>query len=279
MVINPPCKINLGLYVTERRADGMHNLSTVFLPVNLCDTLEVCPLDNTYTEDILHLTGTKLQGAEGGDNLVIRTIKSLRKDYPQIPFMEVWLHKRIPTGAGLGGGSSDAAFTMRLVNEICHLELSDEEAIERLSHLGADCAFFWHATPVYAEGIGEEMHPIVLPQLQGFYIVLIKPDYGVSTREAFSGITPQTPKIELREALTHNINLWRNEIGNDFENTVFPIYPELKAIKDTLYDLGATYAQMSGSGSTMLGLFPHRPTEDLSKIFKNHFIHISQLTL
>lgn len=276
MVTNPVCKVNLGLYVTAKRQDGMHELSTVFLPVKLCDTLEIVALDDTYNEDRFHLTGIKLEGGEGKDNLVMRTISSLRKDYPQIPYLEIWLHKQIPTGAGLGGGSSDAAYAMRMLNEMFDLRLSDAEANSRLAELGADCAFFWHARPAYAEGIGEELQEISIPSLSSYYIALIKPAIGVSTREAFSGITPQAPAIPLRIALQHDVTEWRKLIKNDFENTIFPLHPELAAIKNTLYDIGAHYAQMSGSGSTILALFPH-PIDNLPKIFPNTFIHISKL--
>ncbi len=278
MTTFPVCKVNLGLYVTSKRPDGMHNLSTVFLPVSLCDTLEIVALNDTYSADILHLTGLRLtEEGTGADNLVMRTIASLREDYPELPYFEVWLHKRIPTGAGLGGGSSDAAYTLRLINEMCDLRISDTEAIRRLSVLGADCAFFWKSTPAYAEGIGEELHPIALPQLKGLFIVLVKPPFGVSTREAFGGITPRQPALPLREALARPIGNWKTLVGNDFETTVFPHHPELKALKQTLYDASALYAQMSGSGSTMLAFFKRPVDEEIRKLFPNYFIHSSQL--
>lgn len=280
MTSYPVCKVNLGLYVTSRRPDGMHNLSTIFLPVALNDTLEILPLPDTYTHDIFHLTGMELPGGEGQDNLVMRTIRSLREDYPQIPFLEVWLHKRIPTGAGLGGGSSDAAYAMRMVDELCQLNLSDEEANSRLATLGADCAFFWKSKPAYAEGIGEELTTLTLPQLAGYHILLIKPPFGVSTREAFSGITPGKPEHDLQEAAKRPVEEWRRLIANDFEKTVFPLHPELEAIKQTLYDMGAAYAQMSGSGSTMLALFPHPLENNPKEIFpQDYFIHTSRLYL
>lgn len=256
----------------------MHDLSTVFLPVNLCDTLEIVPLDDTYTADRFHLTGIKLpEGGEGTDNLVVRTLISLRNDYQQIPLCEIWLHKRIPAGAGLGGGSSDAAYTMRMVNEMFDLRISDEEANSRLAKLGADCAFFWKSTPAYAEGIGEELTPIDMPRLKGLHIVLVKPPFGVSTREAFSGILPKAPSVPLKSALLHPVEEWPQMVGNDFERTVFPLYPELAAIKQTLYDAGALYAQMSGSGSTMLAFFRRPVEEEMKRLFPNYFIHSSQL--
>lgn len=278
MLTYPLCKVNLGLYVTARRDDGMHLLSTVFLPVQWCDSLEIVPLNETYSEDMFHLTGAKLPGGEGHDNLVMRTIDSLRQDYPQIPALEVWLHKRIPTGAGLGGGSSDAAFAMRMINEMFDLRLTDVEANQRLAGLGADCAFFWKAKPAYAEGIGEELQPLQIPALRGYHIVLVKPPFGVSTREAFSGIKPAKPQVPLQEAIQLPVSEWKHSIGNDFERTVFPLHPELSAIKQTLYDVGADYVQMSGSGSTILALFRSMPMADLSKVFPaDYTIHISKM--
>lgn len=276
MVTYPLCKVNLGLYVTARRPDGMHELSTVFLPVQLTDTLEIVVLNNTYHEDWFHLTGATLPGGEGQDNLVMRTIRATRHDYPQIPYLEIWLHKRIPTGAGLGGGSSDAAYTLRMLNEMFDLQISDEEANERLAQLGADCAFFWKSRPAYAEGIGEELQEISIPHIKGYTIMLVKPPFGVSTREAFGGIQPQYPLHPLRETIMTPVHEWRETIGNDFERTVFPLHPELAAIKQTLYTMGADYAQMSGSGSTVLALFKHKPDCNLHEIFPHdYFVHTS----
>lgn len=278
MLTYPHCKVNIGLYITARRADGMHLLSTIFLPVQWCDSLEIVVLNDTYSEDIFHLTGAELPGGEGQENLVMRTIASLRQDYPQIPYMEVWLHKRIPTGAGLGGGSSDAAFAMRMVNEMCDLRITDAEANQRLSRIGADCAFFWTAKSAYAEGIGEILQPLTIPALRGYHIVLVKPPFGVSTREAFSGITPANPLVSLQEAIKMPVEEWKYCIGNDFEKTVFPLHPELNAIKQTLYDSGADYVQMSGSGSTILALFRSAPYTNLNKIFpQDYTIHTSEL--
>lgn len=273
MVTFPLCKVNLGLYVVSRRPDGMHNLSTVFLPVGLCDTLDMRPLDATYTADILHLTGISLPGGAGADNLVLRTLAALRADHPALPYMEVWLHKRIPTGAGLGGGSSDAAFALRMACQLGNIRMTDAEAVSRLASLGADCAFFWNATPAYAEGIGEQLQPISLPQLKGLQLALIMPPVAISTREAFAGITPKEPALPLLEALSLPVGEWQGRVGNDFEATVFPLHPELAAIKQTLYDMGALYAQMSGSGSTLFALFNRPVGEELTKLLPQCAIH------
>lgn len=289
MVTNPICKVNLGLYVTGRRNDGMHDLSTIFLPVvGLCDTLEIVPLDETYSCDRLHITGMALP-SPAEDNIVLKTVHSLRKDYPQIPFLEIWLHKAIPTGAGLGGGSSDAAYCMKMLDEMFDLKLSDNEAINRLSILGADCPFFWKAHTAYAEGIGEELHYISIPSLKDYTLLLVKPPFGVSTREAFGGIVPQIPESKLQHSVLEPVSRWQETISNDFEKTVCPIHPEIQAIKETLQDLGVVYSQMSGSGSTVIGLLPNAQyTENylteihnqLKKVFpKDYFVAVSPIKI
>ena len=270
MLTFPISKINLGLYVTAKRPDGMHDLSTVFLPIPLKDNLEIVELDKTYTADLFHLTGTKLPGGEGDDNLVMKTVRTVREKY-DIPFVEIWLHKRIPTGAGLGGGSSDAAFAMKMLNDMFDLRISDEEANETLAKLGADCPFFWKAKPAYAEGIGEILEPIDVPQIKGLHLALVKPDIHVSTREAFGGISPKSPDMPLKEALKHPIEQWQTLLGNDFERTVFPLHPEIAAIKQTLVDAGAIYAQMSGSGSSVFAFFKHNPQSLVEETFKDCF--------
>ena len=270
MLTFPLSKINLGLYVTAKRPDGMHDLSTVFLPIPLKDNLEIVELDGTYTSDRFHLTGTKLPGGEGDDNLVMKTVRTVREKHG-IPHVEIWLHKRIPTGAGLGGGSSDAAFALKMLNEMFDLRICDENANEMLAELGADCPFFWKAKPAYAEGIGEILEPFDVPQIKDLHLALIKPDIHVSTREAFGGITPKAPEMPLKEALKLPVNQWQSHISNDFERTVFPLHPEIAAIKQTLLDAGAVYAQMSGSGSSVFGFFKENPAELLKNTFNDNF--------
>lgn len=276
MLVFPCCKINLGLNVVSKRPDGYHNLETVFYPIPLTDNLEVIEAPNLSTPYVLHQTGNHIEG-DPDNNLVVRVLNQLRETYPQIPPVEIWLHKRIPSGAGLGGGSSDAAFMMRLLNEQFELGMSSDDIEYRLSRLGADCAFFNRSVPSFATGIGEQLMPINFT-LAGWNLVLVKPDIHVSTREAFSRITPRRPKHSLLESLSHPVETWRETIVNDFEESVFSYHPEIAAIKMTLYDMGATYASMTGSGSSVFGLFHNRQPE-AEDIFKHHFVYETRLRI
>lgn len=276
MVVFPCCKINLGLNVVSRRPDGYHNLETVFYPIPLHDNLEVVEARNTTAPYKLHQTGIQIEGAPES-NLVVRVLEQLRETYPQIPPVEIWLHKRIPSGAGLGGGSSDAAFMMRLLNDQYGLGMDDADMEYRLSRLGADCAFFNKAVPAFATGIGDILMPIDIT-LAGWNFVLVKPDIHVSTREAFSMITPHHPERSLLEALSHPVESWRDTVVNDFEKSVFRHHPEIAAIKMTLYDMGASYAAMTGSGSSVFGLFRTRQPE-AQEVFKDHFVYETRLRI
>lgn len=274
MVVFPCCKINLGLNVVSRRPDGYHNLETVFYPIPLHDNLEVIDAPHTTEPYTLHETGLHIEGRPE-NNLVVRVLEQLRETYSQIPPVDIWLHKRIPSGAGLGGGSSDAAFMMRLLNEQYDLAMTDEDIEFRLSHLGADCAFFNKAVPAFATGIGDQLMPIGLT-LAGWNLVLVKPDIHVSTREAFSMITPRRPERSLLEAISHPVEEWRGTVVNDFEKSVFMHHPEIAAIKMTLYDMGATYVSMTGSGSSVFGLFRTRQPE-AADVFKDAFVYETKL--
>lgn len=274
MVVFPCCKINLGLNVVSRRTDGYHNLETVFYPIPLHDNLEVISAPHATDPYLLHETGLEIEGSPA-NNLVIRALQQLRETYSQIPPVEIWLHKRIPSGAGLGGGSSDAAYMMRLLNEQYELGMDDADIEFRLSRLGADCAFFNKAVPAFATGIGDELMPIDF-SLTGWTLVLVKPDIHVSTREAFSMITPGRPVHSLLESISRPVEEWRDRVVNDFEKSVFAHHPEIAAIKMTLYDMGAVYASMTGSGSSVFGLFRHRQPE-AADIFKNHFVYETRL--
>lgn len=276
MVVYPCCKINIGLNVVERRSDGYHNLETVFYPIPLHDNLEVVTAPHAVAPYRLHQTGIRLDG-ESGQNLVVRVLEQLRETYPQIPPVEIWLHKRIPAGAGLGGGSSDAAFMMRLLNEQYQLGMDDEDMEYRLSRLGADCAFFNKAVPAFATGIGDELMLIDFT-LAGWNFVLVKPDIHVSTREAFSMIVPQPPRVRLLEALSRPVEMWKDTVVNDFERSVFTHHPEIRAIKETLYTMGATYASMTGSGSSVFALFHDRQPE-AAEIFPDCFVYETRLRL
>jgi len=256
MITHPICKINLGLNVVERRPDGYHNLETVFYPVPICDALEVFEMDRLFPSSVdcdLKVTNIAIDGDEQR-NLVVRAYQLLKHDFPTLPRIHAHLYKGIPTQAGMGGGSSDCGFMITLLNRMFRLELSDEQMIDYAARLGADCAFFILNRPCYAEGIGEKLEPIAL-DLSGWYLAVVRPDIPVSTKEAFSLITPQHPAENCRDIVMQPVETWRDRLTNDFERSVFALHPEIAAIKEKLYDLGAVYAAMSGSGSSLFGLF------------------------
>lgn len=274
MVVFPCSKINLGLNVIERRPDGYHNIETVFYPIPLHDNLEVLTARNATQPYLLHKSGIDIEGRDE-QNLVVRVLELLREDYQQIPPVEIWLHKRIPSGAGLGGGSSDAAAMMRLLNEQYSLGMEDDDIEYRLSRIGADCPFFYKAKPAFATGIGDELMPIAF-DLAGYNLVLVKPDVHVSTKEAYSLVRPQRPEVSLLKAISEPIEYWKAVMRNDFEYSVFQHYPQIAAIKQTLYDMGAVYASMSGSGSSVYGLF-HRSQPEAEEVFRDCFVYETRL--
>ena len=255
MLTRPIAKINLGLNVVEKRPDGYHNLETVFYPVQIEDALEVYPMAPEFPSEYdcdLKVTNITIDGDEQR-NLVVRAYNLLKADFPTLPRIHAHLYKGIPTQAGMGGGSSDCGFMITLLNDMFKLGLSDQQMIDYAAHLGADCAFFILNRPCYAEGIGEKLQPIDL-DLKGWYLSLVRPDIPVSTREAFALIKPHHPEVNCREVVKQPVESWRDALVNDFEGSVFAVHPELGAVKDRLYDLGATYAAMSGSGSTLFAL-------------------------
>lgn len=273
MITFPNAKINLGLRITERRPDGYHNLETIFYPIHLEDALEVVPLKDNKQEYDLKITGTPIDGTPE-DNLVVRAYRLLKQDF-DLPPIHIYMYKHIPLGAGLGGGSSDAAFMIKLLNEKFALGMTTGQMEAYASRLGADCAFFIQDRPVLATGIGNEFTPIDL-SLKGMYIVLVKPSVSVSTREAYAGVTPQRPDVPLTTLIRRPIEEWRDCIVNDFEPSVFRAYPEIAAIKDKLYDMGAVYASMSGSGSTVYGIF-RESVPYVDEHFGEHFCRIREL--
>lgn len=253
MITFPNAKINLGLNITAKRPDGYHNLETVFYPVPIEDALEIHVQNNSTDKKFaLHQAGMEITG-NAEDNLVVKAYLLLDKEF-NLPPVDIHLYKHIPSGAGLGGGSSDAAFMLKLLNERFELKLTDEKLEEYAATLGADCAFFIKNTPTYAEGIGNIFSPLSL-SLKGYQILLVKPDIFVSTREAFSLVRPHEPEYSLKEIITHPVNEWKEQMVNDFEASVFPQYPVIEEIKEELYKNGAIYAAMSGSGSSVFGLF------------------------
>ncbi len=281
MKTRPCAKLNIGLNIVGRRADGYHDIETVFYPIPLCDELEIEEADaDSFSLSGIPIVGNvegspATMGAQGfgnvEQNLVVKAVSLLRSEGFGIPPLSIRLEKNIPSGAGLGGGSSDAAFTVRMLNEMFTLGLSTEEMKRMVATLGADCAFFIEAKPAYAEGIGDVLSPIEL-DLSGLFLVLVKPDDVVSTREAYSRTTPHVPQLSLREAVRCDITAWRDTVVNDFEQSVFPLHPEIAALKQSLYEQGAVYASMSGSGSSVFALF----REPIS-VRTPHFLYTSLL--
>ena len=277
MISFPIAKINLGLNVVEKRPDGYHNLQTVFYPVPIKDALEVHVMDEAFPSDYdcdLKVTNITIEGDEQR-NLVVRAYQLLKQDFPTLPRIHSHLWKGIPTQAGMGGGSSDCAYMLLLLNQQFHLGLTDEQLMQYAAKLGADCAFFILSRPCYAEGIGEKLQPIDL-SLNGYHIAVVRPDIPVPTKEAFSRIHPHYPAQNCRETVMQPVETWRETLINDFEESVFALHPEIGDIKQRLYDMGATYAAMSGSGSALFGLFKERP-DSLSQAFPHMFTFCSSL--
>ncbi len=271
MITFPIAKINLGLNVVEKRLDGYHNLQTVFYPVPIMDALEIAPMSEGFPSDVdcdLKVTNIHIEGDEQR-NLVVRAYQLLKKDFPSLPRIHTHLWKGIPTQAGMGGGSSDCAYMIRLLNDTFELQLTNEQMQQYAAQLGADCAFFIESVPCYAEGIGEQLEPISL-DLSGWYIGVVRPDIPVPTKEAFSRIHPHYPSLNCREVVMQPVETWRDNLINDFEESVFALHPEIGAVKEQLYKMGATYAAMSGSGSALFGLFKEEP-DGLRQAFPDMF--------
>lgn len=267
MIVFPNAKINIGLNIVSKRPDGYHNLETIFYPVNICDVLEFTEKEGLDGVEFVS-NGITLD-CDSSDNLVVKAYKLLKADF-DIPDHIIELVKNIPTGAGLGGGSADATFTLKFLNEHYSLGLNNVQLKSYATRLGADCAFFVENFPVYATGIGDIMEPVDL-SLKDYYIVLVKPDVFISTKEAFAGITPKPSKECLKDIVKLPVSEWKNHIFNDFECSIFPNHKMLENIKCKLYDLGAIYVSMSGSGSSIYGLFKKNP-EILEHYFKNCYI-------
>lgn len=275
MIVYPNAKINIGLNVVEKRRDGYHNLETVFYPIPLQDALEIHNVENPNSEYELKVSGDPLDGTPE-DNLVVRAFRLLKHDFPdKVKPVSIFLYKHIPTGAGLGGGSSDGAFMLKALNERFALGLSTAQLEQYAAQLGADCPFFIQNSPVFAEGIGNIFSPIDL-SLSGLTLVLVKPDIFVSTKDAYHAVVPQKPEVSLRTLVQADVEEWAKGVHNDFERSVFRKYPEIAAIKDRLYDLGAKFAAMSGSGSAVYGLFAE-PVENVDTLFSGCFCRQRQL--
>jgi 4-diphosphocytidyl-2-C-methyl-D-erythritol kinase len=257
MIVFPNAKINLGLKVLRRRCDGFHEISTAMFPIGWCDVLEVVEnKGNVASKCRLQCSGIAIQGAEE-DNLVVMAYQMLNADY-NLPPVKVHLHKNIPFGAGLGGGSSDAAFMLKLLNKMFELGLDNTELKLYAAKLGSDCAFFIDNKPALASGRGEILHDCTC-YLKGLHLQVVVPDIHISTKEAYAGIVPNEIHSALHDILSKPVTQWKGRLENDFENSIFTNHPEIQKIKEELYTMGATYAAMSGSGSAVFGLFERNP--------------------
>ena len=252
MLVFPNAKLNLGLYVTQRRPDGFHTLESVFVPLPWTDAFEILPAEAGQPTS-LTLSGRPIPG-DPATNLCVRAYELLQADFPQLPPAQLYLHKTVPIGAGLGGGSADAAFALKAANDLFGLSLSMEALESYARRLGSDCAFFIQNKPVLAVERGDVFEEIEL-NLQGLPCVVVYPNLHIGTAEAYAHIVPQPPQHPLRAALAQPMSTWHATVSNDFETALTPSYPVLAEIKQQLYAAGATYASLSGSGSAVYGLW------------------------
>ena len=282
MIEFPCAKINLGLNIVSKRPDGYHNLQTVFFPIPLYDALEIKQMAPEFPSERdcdIKITGNNIDCNED-DNLVIRAYNILAKDF-EMPRIHAHLFKNIPSEAGLGGGSSDAAFMIRLLDKRFRLNIGNAEMENYAMKLGADCPFFITAEPSYAEGIGEKLSPVNIyaNNLKGYTLAVIKPNnISISTKLAFSKISPKVPEMRCCDIVRQDISCWKDLLHNDFEDSVFPAYPELMELKNKLYAKGALYAQMSGSGSSIYAIYENpQHKESFEKEFTNCKVFILTL--
>ncbi|MDR1090569.1 MAG: 4-(cytidine 5'-diphospho)-2-C-methyl-D-erythritol kinase [Prevotella sp.] len=258
MICFPNAKINLGLNIVSRRNDGYHNLETIFYPIPVKDALEIT-VKKEQDADTFIEAGIRVDSSPES-NLAMKALKLMRENY-DFPFVEVYLLKKIPFGAGLGGGSADASFMLKLINKTFGSGATDEELASLAVRLGADCPFFIYNRPMFATGIGEIFEPVDF-SLKGYSLVLIKPDIHVSTKDAFSLIKPTSPNISLKEIIKKPVQEWKGVMINDFEKSVFEKCLAIGSIKESLYRKGALYASMTGSGSSVFGIFDKYPEID-----------------
>lgn len=255
MLTFPDAKINLGLNIISKRPDGYHDIETVMLPVPSRDILEI--VEATDGHDSLRCSGRPVD-CPMEKNLVYKALKKMRERYP-IPPVSIYLDKQTPDGAGLGGGSADAAYTFRLLNELFSLGATCEEMARMAAEIGADCPFFIYDRPMLCTGTGTDLTPIELQLPAGLWILIVKPDVSVPTREAYAGVTPRKGTQPIADILKSPIEQWQGKLANDFELSVFARYPRIANLKQQILDTGAIYASMSGSGSAVFGLFKHKP--------------------
>ncbi len=264
MISFPNCKINLGLSVVEKRTDGFHDIETVFYPLKLCDVIEIIISQDNKSD--FQISGIPING-NSDTNLCIKTYELLKTKF-NLHDVQIHLHKNIPVGAGLGGGSSDAVFTMKLLNELFLLQLSEAEQINYSKKIGSDCAFFVNNSPVFAYEKGDKFEAIDI-NLKEYYLVLVKPNVSVDTSFAYSKIIAKKPKNSIKEIIKLPISEWKQFLKNDFEDVIFEEFPEIEKVKNQLYDLGAIYSSMSGSGSVVYGIFKNKI--NIKDFFNNCF--------
>jgi len=270
MICFPTCKINLGLRITQKRADGFHALETVFFPISIKDALEIIIEQETSAAPITFTSSGLAINGDPSDNLCFKAYGLLKKDYPTIPNIKMHLHKTIPMGAGLGGGSADGAFTLVALNQLLNLQIPEQALLDYALQLGSDCPFFIINTPAFATGRGEILKPINV-NLNGYSIVIVNPGIAISTKLAFSLITPKVPDTNMEAIICEPVTSWKEKLINDFEQPIFNSFPELANIKETLYQKGAVYASMTGTGSTVYGIFPTSMMDTLSFNFPTHY--------
>ena len=258
MLFFPNCKINLGLRILRRRPDGYHDLETIFYPLPLKDSLECIRID--ASSPVFSGYGLPIPG-DPDNNLCLKAWRLLKADFPTLPAVHLHLLKNIPIGAGLGGGSADGAWTLRGLNTQFHLGLSQDQLLQYAAQLGSDCPFFILNTPCLGGGRGEQLQPITL-DLSRYTFVLVDPGIHISTAQAFSLCTPAENPVPLKTIISQPIETWPDTLHNDFESPVFQLHPELRTIKDTLYAQGASYASLTGSGSSFFGIFPKDQAPD-----------------
>lgn len=274
MISFPNCKINIGLHITEKRADGFHNLESIMTPVFWNDILEIVKSEDANSEVEFKSTDIRIFGNKE-NNLCSKAYQLLAKDF-SLPPVKIHLHKIIPIGAGLGGGSSDAAFTLSILNSLFKLNISDEQLENYASQLGSDCPFFLRNKTLFAYEKGDKFENVKTSGKE-YTVVLIKPKVHVNTTEAYSWIKPVKRKSSLKDLIHQPIETWKETIFNDFENPVFEKYPAIKNIKARLYKLGALYASMSGSGSTVFGIF--NDEKHLDTYFRSCTIYQGKITI
>lgn len=268
MIVFPNAKINIGLRITGKRTDGFHNLETIFYPVSLSDMLEF-----SETESKTKFTNTGLQiNIPDSENLVLKAYYLLKEKY-NLPELHIHLHKIIPFGAGLGGGSSDAAFMLKALNRFFALHISEQTLENYAQELGSDCPFFIRNKPVFAKGTGNIFSKLQL-DLSEYYILIVRPNIHVGTKEAFSNICPKPATVSLKEQISTPLHQWKEVIKNDFEDNIFKLYPQIKSIKTSMYKAGALYVQMSGSGSAVFGIFEKEP--HIAAAYKQHFYYLQK---